>query len=87
MFQRHVSSVSFVFFCMLQVLYLNVLKLDRDVAHGMCVEIGRLRERSPTRVLAARAKFGRQGLLLGLSLASLTLLGRLLAYCMDTARR
>jgi hypothetical protein len=72
--------------CMLQVLYLNVLKLDWDVAHRMCVGIGRLRERSPTRGLAARAKSGRQGLLLELSLASLTLLGRLLACCTGTAR-
>jgi hypothetical protein len=32
-FQTHVSSVSSVFFCMLQVLYLDVSELDRDVAH------------------------------------------------------
>ena len=32
-FQMHVSSVSSVFFCMLQVLHLNVSKVDRDVAH------------------------------------------------------
>ena len=32
-FQTHVSSVSSVFFCMLQVLHLDVLKVDRDVAH------------------------------------------------------
>jgi hypothetical protein len=28
-FQKHVSSVSSVFFCMLQVLHLDVLKVDR----------------------------------------------------------
>ena len=32
-FQKRVSSVSSVFFCMLQVLQLDVLKVDRDVAH------------------------------------------------------
>ena len=31
-FQTHVSSVLFVFFCMLQVLHLDVSKVDRDVA-------------------------------------------------------
>jgi hypothetical protein len=32
-FQTYVSSVSSVFFCMLQVLHLDVSKVDRDVAH------------------------------------------------------
>ena len=32
MFQKHTSSVSFVFFCMLQALYLNVSKVDRRSA-------------------------------------------------------
>jgi hypothetical protein len=32
-FQTHVSSVSSVFFYMLQVLHLDVLEVDRDVAH------------------------------------------------------
>ena len=32
-FQTHVSSVSSVFFCMLQVLYLDVSKTDRDITH------------------------------------------------------
>ena len=31
-FQKHVSSVSSVFFCMLQVLFLNVSKVDRASA-------------------------------------------------------
>jgi hypothetical protein len=36
-FQTLVSSVLFVFFYMLQLLYLNVSKVDRFVAHGMRV--------------------------------------------------
>jgi hypothetical protein len=32
-FQMHISSVSFVFFCTLQVLDLDVSKVDRDVGH------------------------------------------------------
>ena len=32
-FQTHVSSVSSVFFCMLQVLHLDVSKVDQDVGH------------------------------------------------------
>jgi hypothetical protein len=31
--QTHISSVLSVFFCMLQVLHLNVSKVDRDIAH------------------------------------------------------
>jgi hypothetical protein len=33
MFQTHVLSVSSAFFCVLQVLYLDVSKVDRDVTH------------------------------------------------------
>jgi hypothetical protein len=33
MFQTHVSSISSVFFCTLQVLHLDVSKVDRDVTH------------------------------------------------------
>jgi hypothetical protein len=36
-FQTLVSSVSSVFFCMLLLLHLDVLKVDRFVAHGMRV--------------------------------------------------
>jgi hypothetical protein len=32
-FQTHVSSVSSIFFCMLQLLHLDVSKVDLDVAH------------------------------------------------------
>jgi hypothetical protein len=36
-FQAHVSSVLSVFFCMLQVLHMDVSKVDWDVAHvAMC---------------------------------------------------
>jgi hypothetical protein len=44
-----VLSVSSVFFCMLQLLLLDVLKVDRDVAHGMRVESGRWHRRRPRR--------------------------------------
>ena len=33
----YVASVSFVFFCMLQVLHLDVSKVDRDVGHVVMV--------------------------------------------------
>jgi hypothetical protein len=46
-FQIHVSSVSSVFFCMLQVLHLDVFKSRSGVAHGMHVESKRGGERSP----------------------------------------
>jgi hypothetical protein len=36
--QMHVSSISSIFFCMLQVLHPNVSKVYRGYAHGMCVE-------------------------------------------------
>ena len=36
-FQTLVSSVSSVFFCILQVLYIDVAKVDRDVAHIVMV--------------------------------------------------
>jgi hypothetical protein len=36
-FQTHVSNVSFVFFCILQVLCLYVSKVDYDVAHTVIV--------------------------------------------------
>ena len=50
MFQTHVSSVSSVFFCMLQVLHLNVSKVDRGVVHEMRVGSGRGCEQSPRTV-------------------------------------
>jgi hypothetical protein len=37
MFQKHVSNVLFVFFCMLQLLYLYVSKTNWVFAHGMCM--------------------------------------------------
>ena len=49
-FQTHVSSVSSVFFCMLQVLHLNVSKVDRGVVHEMRVGRERGCEQSPRAV-------------------------------------
>jgi hypothetical protein len=39
-FQTLLSSVSSVFFYMLQLLYLDVSKVDHGVAHGMHMESG-----------------------------------------------
>jgi hypothetical protein len=44
-----VLSVSSVLFYMLQLLHLDVLKVDRGVAHGMRVGSGRWRGRRPRR--------------------------------------
>ena len=52
MFQTHVSSVSSVFFCMLQLLHLDVSKIDRGVAHGM--RVGSSQRRGPTTGALAR---------------------------------
>ena len=52
-FQMYVLSVSSAFRRMLLALYLNVLKIDQGVRHGMCVGSGRRHERSP-RECAAR---------------------------------
>jgi hypothetical protein len=46
MFQKHVSSVLSVFGRMLQMLYLDVSKLDRMLHMGTRVESGRGHERS-----------------------------------------
>jgi hypothetical protein len=40
MFYMHVSSVSFVLFYMLQVLYVDVLKIDRVLHMGCVCEAG-----------------------------------------------
>jgi len=47
-FQTHVSSVSTIFFCMLQVLHPDVSKVDR-VLHMVCRGKREGRERAPRR--------------------------------------
>ena len=60
MFETLVLSISFVFFCILQLLHLDVSKTDRDVAYGMHVGNGqqlrrRLGWRGPTAGALARS--------------------------------
>ena len=68
-FETHVSSVLFVFFCMFEVSHLNVSKVDRCFAHWMRVGSGRGCKRVP-------ARSGDAGPLLGRRLASPMLLRR-----------
>jgi hypothetical protein len=60
-------------FLYVEVLHLNVSKVDRSITHGMRVTSGRGRERSPARVGVGDVQGG-VGPLLGCSLTSLTLL-------------
>jgi hypothetical protein len=66
---KHMFQVFYFFFCMLKMLHVNILKVDRGVAYEICVGSGRGHERSLHAVWE-------RGPLLGRSLASLTLLGR-----------
>jgi hypothetical protein len=80
MFQTHILSVSSVFFCTLQVLHLDVSKVNQYYIWDACGK----REGAPRAVWRCEGRPGWHGPATGALARKSDMLGRSLAHCADT---